>query len=59
LSLKVTLTFGIAMSLVGVAKFSLFTTIMIIQIFSAMRNKILSIVVGVALVGRMEPNFKL
>lgn len=56
LSLKMTLTIEFAMSLVGVVTFSLLVTMMLIQNFMTMVDKIKSVVVGVALVGRMVPN---
>lgn len=56
LSLKVTLTIEFAMSLVGVVTFSSLVTMMLIQNFTTMVDKIKSVVVGVALVGRMVPN---
>jgi hypothetical protein len=59
LSLKVTLTVEFAMSLVGVVTFSSLATMMLTQNFTAMKDKIKSVVVGVALVGRMAPNSKL
>jgi len=60
LSLKVTLTVEFAMSLVGVVTFSSLVTMMLIQNFTTMIDKIKSVVVGVALVGRMvpTPNYK-
>ena len=54
-----TLTVEFAMSLVGVATFSSLATMMLTQNFTAMIDKIKSVVVGVALVGRMAPNSKL
>jgi hypothetical protein len=59
LSLKVTLTVEFAMSLVGVVTFFSLVTMMLIQNFTTMIDKIKSVVVGVALVGRMVPNSKL
>ncbi len=56
LSLKVTLTVEFAMSVVGVATFSLLVTMMLIQNFTTMIDKIKNVAVGVALVGRMVPN---
>jgi hypothetical protein len=56
LSLKVTLTVEFAMSVVGVATFSSLVTMMLIQNFTTMIDKIKSVAVGVALVGRMVPN---
>ena len=56
LSLKVTLTVEFAMSVVGVATFSFLVTMMLIQNFTTMIDKIKNIAVGVALVGRMVPN---
>lgn len=56
LSLKVTLTIEFAMSLVGVVTFFSLVTMMLIQNFTTMVDKIKSVVVGVALVGRMVPN---
>lgn len=52
LSLKVTLTIEFAMSLVGVVTFSLLVTMMLMQNFTAMIDKIKNVVVGVALAGR-------
>ena len=59
LSLKVTLTIEFAMSLVGVMAFSSLVTMMLNKNFTAMLEKIKSVVVGVALAGRMVPNSKL
>jgi len=56
LSLKVTLTVEFAMSVVGMATFSSLVTMMLIQNFTTMIDKIKSVAVGVALVGRMVPN---
>lgn len=55
-----TLTVEFAMSLVGVVTFSSLITMMLIQNFTTMIDKIKSVVVGVALVGRMvpTPNYK-
>jgi|GEM_PF-6837874 len=55
LSLKVTLSVEFAMSLVGVVTFSSLVTMMLFQNFTTMVDKIKSVVVGVALVGRMVP----
>jgi len=52
LSLRVTLTIEFAMSLVGVVTFSSLVTMMLIQNFTTMIDKIKSVVVGVALAGR-------
>jgi hypothetical protein len=52
----VTLTIEFAMSLVGVVTFSSLITMMLIQNFTTMVDKIKSVVDGVALVGRMAPN---
>jgi hypothetical protein len=52
LSLKVTLTIEFAMSLVGVVMFSLLATMMLIQNFTTMIDKIKTVVVGVTLAGR-------
>lgn len=52
LSLRVTLTIEFAMSLVGVVTFSSLVTMMLIQNFTTMVDKIKSVVVGVALAGR-------
>jgi hypothetical protein len=56
LSLKVTLTVEFAMSLVGMVTFSSLVTMMLIQNFTTMIDKIKSVADGVALVGRMVPN---
>ena len=56
LSLKVTLTVEFAMSVVGVATFFSLATMILIQNFTTMIDKIKSVAVGVALVGRMVPN---
>lgn len=56
MSLKVTLTVEFAMSVVGVATFSSLVTMMLIQNFTTMIDKIKRLAVGVALVGRMVPN---
>jgi hypothetical protein len=56
LSLKVNLTVEFAMSIVGVVTFSSLATMMLIQNFTTMIDKIKSVAVGVALVGRMVPN---
>ena len=52
LSLRVALTIEFAMSLVGVMAFSSLVTMMLIQNFTTMTEKIKSVVVGVALAGR-------
>jgi hypothetical protein len=54
LSLRVTLSIEFAMSIVGVVTFSSLVTMMLIQNFTTMFEKIKSVVVGVALAGRME-----
>lgn len=59
LSLKVTLTVDFAMSIVGVMTFSSLVTMTLIQNFNTMMTKIMSVVVGVALVGRTVPSSKL
>jgi len=51
----VTLTVEFAMSVVGVATFSSLATMMLIQNFTTMIDKIKSVAVGVALVGKMVP----
>lgn len=57
LSLKVTLTIDFTMSVVGVATFSSLATMMAVtQNIKTMMTKIISVVVGVALVGRTVPN---
>jgi hypothetical protein len=56
LSLKVTLTIDFTMYLVGALTFSSLITMLIIQNFTAMMNNFISVVVGVALVGRMVPS---
>ncbi len=53
LSLKVTLAVEFTMSLVGVMTFFSLATMVLIQNFTTMIDKIKSVVVGVALAGRM------
>jgi hypothetical protein len=48
-----------AMSVVGVVTFSSLVTMMLTENAKAMMTKIMSVVVGVALVGRTEPYSKL
>jgi uncharacterized membrane protein YuzA (DUF378 family) len=48
-----------AMSVVGVVTFSSLVTMMLTENAKAMVTKIMSVVVGVALVGRTEPYSKL
>lgn len=55
LSLKVTLTVDFAVSVVGAMTFSSLVTMTLIQNFKTMMTKIMSVVVGVALVGRTNP----
>ena len=52
LSLRVTLTIEFAMSLVGVVTFSSLVTMLLIQNFTTMVDKIKSVVDGVAFAGR-------
>lgn len=59
LSLKVTLVIEFTMSLAGVMAFSSLVIVSAIQNFTAMIEKIESIVVGVALMGRTVPHSKL
>ena len=61
LSLKVNLTVEFAVSIVGVVTFSSLVTMILIQNTTTMIEKLKSIVVGVALVGRMvpTPNYKI
>ncbi len=54
-TLKVTLAVKFVMSVVGLAKFSSLVTMMLIQNFTTMIDKIKSVAVWVALVGRMMP----
>ena len=55
LGLKVTLTIDLTISIVGVLTFS--SIMMVVnQNFTTMMKKLISIVVGVALVGRTVPN---
>jgi hypothetical protein len=54
LNLKVALTIEFTMSLVGAMTFASLVTMMLIQNFTAMVEKIKSVVVGVALAGRTE-----
>lgn len=51
-----TLTVEFAMSVVGMVTFFSLETMIIIQNFTTMIDKIKSVAVGVALVGRMVPN---
>lgn len=51
-----TLTIEFAMSVVGVATFASLVTMMLIQNFATLVEKIKNVAVGVALVGRMVPN---
>jgi hypothetical protein len=53
------LTVDLAMSAFGVVTFSSLVTVFLTQNFKTMMKKIMSVVVGVALVGRMEPCSKL
>jgi len=55
-SLKVTLTIGLTMSLVGALTFSSLVTMILIQNFTAMMTSFIQVVMGVALVGRMVPS---
>lgn len=52
LNLRVTLTIEFAMSLVGVVTFSSLVTMMLVQNFTTMVDKVKNVVVGVALAGR-------
>jgi len=59
LSVKVTLTVDLVMSVVGAMSFSSLVIMMIISNAKAMMIKIMSVVVGVALMGRMATYSKL
>ena len=59
LSLKITLIVDLAMSVVGVVTFSSLVTMLLTENAKTMVTKIMSVVVGVALVGRKEPYSKL
>lgn len=55
LGLKITLTFDFTMSVVGVLTFSSLISMVMTKTFTTMMVKLISVVVGGALVGRTVP----